>query len=47
MAKDSAFIPTLKGGDFPLRPSQSYKLNYEKWPDKIWLKQLSWSWRCT
>ena len=27
MAKDSAFIPALKAGDFPLRPSQSYKLN--------------------
>ena len=27
-AKDSAFIPTLKDGDFPLRPSQSYKLNF-------------------
>jgi len=26
MAKDSAFIPTLKDGDFPLRPSQSYEL---------------------
>jgi len=26
-AKDSAFIPTLKDGDFALRPSQSYKLN--------------------
>jgi hypothetical protein len=26
MAKDSAFIPTLMDGDFPLRPSQSYKL---------------------
>jgi hypothetical protein len=26
MAKDSAFISTLKDGDFPLRPSQSYKL---------------------
>jgi hypothetical protein len=25
-AKDSAFIPTLKDGDFPLRPSQSYEL---------------------
>ncbi len=27
MAKDSAFIPTLKDGDFSLRPSQSYELN--------------------
>jgi hypothetical protein len=26
MAKDSAFIPTLKDGDFPLCPSQSYQL---------------------
>jgi len=26
MAKDSALIPTLMDGDFPLRPSQSYKL---------------------
>ncbi|VVB68857.1 Uncharacterised protein [uncultured archaeon] len=25
-AKDSAFIPTVNDGDFPLRPSQSYKL---------------------
>jgi len=25
-AKGSAFIPTLKDGDFPLRPSQSYEL---------------------
>ena len=33
MAKDSAFIPTLKDGDFPLRPSQSYKLN---------IMQLDW-----
>ena len=29
MAKDSAFIPTLKDGDFSLRPSQSYELNIE------------------
>jgi hypothetical protein len=27
MAKGSAFIPTLKDGDFLLRPSRSYKLN--------------------
>ena len=27
MAKDSAFIPTLKDGDFSLCPSRSYKLN--------------------
>jgi len=27
MAKDSAFILTLKDGDFSLRPSQSYELN--------------------
>jgi hypothetical protein len=25
-AEDSTFIPTLKDGDFPFRPSQSYKL---------------------
>ncbi len=29
MAKDSAFIPTLKDGDFPLRPSQFYELKKE------------------
>ena len=29
MAKDSAFIPTLKDGDFPLRPSRSYKLKID------------------
>jgi glyceraldehyde-3-phosphate dehydrogenase (NAD(P)) len=28
MAKDSAFIPGLKTGDFPLRPSRSYELKY-------------------
>ena len=32
MAKDSAFIPTLKDGDFSLRPSQSYKLK-NRWTD--------------
>jgi len=26
MAKDSAFIPTLKDRDFPLRPLRSYRL---------------------
>ena len=29
-AKDFAFIPTVNDGDFPLRPSQSYKLNHSR-----------------
>ena len=33
-AKDSAFIPTVNDGDFPLRPSQYYKLN--RWHPKHW-----------
>jgi predicted DNA-binding antitoxin AbrB/MazE fold protein len=39
MAKDSAFISTLKDGDFPLRLSQSFKLkkkhNYNRMPVKV------------
>ena len=32
MAKDSAFIPTLKDEDFSLRPSKSHKLKgYRFW----------------
>ena len=30
-AKDSAFILSLMDGDFPLRPSQSYKLKRRLW----------------
>ena len=37
MAKDSAFIPTLKDGDFSLCPLRSYKLKDFKFnlPPKI------------